>query len=482
MNQLTQHKWFYGISAAFIVVQSIAVWAEWLWMPALPVVFLFGLLVFFKLDLVLLLLCFLVPLSINFDNIGFGLGISLPAEPLLMLILPLALFKFLIDGQYDRSIFKHPITIVIVLQLVWTFITTLTSEVPLASVKFLVSKLWFVVAFYFLGIPLFKKFTNIHLYIGLYTLALLLVIGYVLKEHSAYHFSQKYSYTITMPFYVSHGVYAAAIAFVLPILCCYILLPAVFKYSTPLYIAIAATLGIYCIALFFSYTRAAWLSIILAVAAMVPILLKIRFNTILVLVFTLAGLVFTFQNELLYVLSKNNQDSSKDYFEHFRSASNIKTDASNMERLNRWSCAIDMFVERPIVGYGPGTYSFVYGPFQLSRNRTIISTDYGDGGNAHSEYLQPLCETGLIGAILMLLLVYTGLSTAFRLYYTAQDPKVKYTSLGILLGMLTYFVHGIMNNYSETDKIAILFWGFFAMITAIDLYHQNQVQNESNSN
>lgn len=459
-------------------MNTIAITFDVLWLGILPVVFLFALLVLFKLDSVLLLLCFLIPLSINFDNVGFGLGISLPSEPLLMLIMVLALFKFLIDQEFDFAIFKHPISIVILLNLLWTVITTFTSELPFTSFKFLLSKMWFIVVFYFLGVALFRKRSNIHLYIWLYAIALLFVIFYTLKEHSAYGLSQHYSYTISMPFYVSHGVYASAICYILPLLVCYLVAPKVFQLNTWYYLGIVFVALMFFIGLFFSYTRASWLSIAVAIVALVPILLRMRFNTMLVLLFSSIGLVFIFQDQLLYLLSKNNQDSSKDYFEHFRSASNIKTDPSNTERLNRWSCALDMFADRPVVGFGPGTYSFIYGPYQLSRNRTIISTDYGDGGNAHSEYLQPLCETGLIGMLLVLALVYITLATGFSIYYTAQNNHVKLLALGILLGMMTYYVHGVMNNYSETDKIASLFWGFMAMLTALDLYHNKTETKE----
>ena len=34
---------------------------------------------------------------------------------------------------------------------------------------------------------------------------------------------------------------------------------------------------------------------------------------------------------------------------------NVSTDASNLERINRWNCAIRMYAERPFLGHGPGT-------------------------------------------------------------------------------------------------------------------------------
>jgi len=51
----------------------------------------------------------------------------------------------------------------------------------------------------------------------------------------------------------------------------------------------------------------------------------------------------------------------------------------------------------PVFGFGPGTYQFEYGPYQHSTEKTLISTNFGDRGNAHSEYIGPLAEEGLPG-------------------------------------------------------------------------------------
>lgn len=70
-------------------------------------------------------------------------------------------------------------------------------------------------------------------------------------------------------------------------------------------------------------------------------------------------------------LEKNRQDTSSNLEEHLQSISNISTDASNLERINRWHSAFRMFAERPIFGWGPGTYSFEYAPFQLSTEKLL---------------------------------------------------------------------------------------------------------------
>ncbi len=111
---------------------------------------------------------------------------------------------------------------------------------------------------------------------------------------------------------------------------------------------------------------------------------------------------FAFQHQILDRLEKNKQDSSANFIEHVQSIANITSDASNLERINRWQAAIRLFNDRPVFGWGPGTYQFVYSPYQRSKEKTIISTNLGDKGNAHSEYLGPLAEMGFIGMLIVL--------------------------------------------------------------------------------
>jgi O-antigen ligase len=128
-----------------------------------------------------------------------------------------------------------------------------------------------------------------------------------------------------------------------------------------------------------------------------------------------------------------------------------------------------MFEERPVFGWGPGTYMFQYAPFQAAEDRTIISTNFGLNGNAHSEYLGPLAEQGVLGMVLMVLLVvvtsYRALVTWPRI--TAGEDKRLF--MGAYLGLVTYYVHGVLNNYLDLDKASVPFWGFTIMVVLFDI-------------
>ena len=72
--------------------------------------------------------------------------------------------------------------------------------------------------------------------------------------------------------------------------------------------------------------------------------------------------------------------------------------------------------------------------------------------------------------VLMLILVFFIFYRASILYIRLEVPKLKRIVMMLLLGLVTYFTHGILNNYLDTDKASIPVWGFISIIVAIDLY------------
>ena len=132
-----------------------------------------------------------------------------------------------------------------------------------------------------------------------------------------------------------------------------------------------------------------------------------------------------------------------------------------------------MFAERPNTGWGPGTYQFQYAPFQKASEKTVISTDFGDAGNAHSEYLGALSESGWPGALLFLALTLGAVITGIKVWYNRGRGERGYFALAVVTGLVTYAIHGVMNSFLDSDKIAALWWGFIAMIVAMDLEAKN---------
>lgn len=454
----------------FILIDGYFIAHHNLYFNLLPFILIVILLAVFSLDKTILLITFFVPISIPLRTFFPDLGIDmyLPTEPLMVGVLFLFLFKLLKERTFDKKILKHPVTITIFISLGWIFITALTSTMPIVSFKFLLSRIWFLVTFYFLATQLFKKPRNFKLFMGLYFVALLIVIGYTLKNHLSYGlFDQKAANFVCSPLYNDHTAYGAALAITI-----FGILGIIFDYKTNRIWRVISffVLSIFIFAIIFSYSRAAWLSFFVAIVVLILILLKIKFKIIAAFSLILIIVGSLIYNQLMNDLEKNRQDSSSNFAKQLQSMTNISTDASNVERLNRWSCAIRMFEKKPIFGWGPGTYMFQYASFQLSYEKTIISTDEGDRGNAHSEYLGPLAESGILGIGYMLLIAIFTMITGLRAYKYAVDKEIKVLTLFTLLGLVTYFVHGFLNNFLDTDKLSALFWGSIAFLVVADIY------------
>lgn len=466
-----KYYWVYGLSFLFIAFNSYLIAHERYWGLLVPAFLVLLFLYLFSLDKIIYLITFLTPLAVSYQNYQFGVGISVPTEPLMAGVLLIFFLRVFIDGGYNRRILEHPVTLAILFNLLWIFVTIFTSEIPVVSVKFLFARLWFVVPFFFIGVIMFRKYRNIKLFHWLYIIPLVFVIFYTLYNHAQYGFNKPSSNMVMHPFYNDHTAYGAIIALFLPVFTGF----AFGRIFPKRYRLISmAVLAIMLVGIIFSYSRAAWISVFVGLVVYVVILLRIKFKYIFFVILVLSGLFYMFQFQFIDKLEKNKQDSSTDFYKHVQSITNISSDASNLERLNRWNSAIRLFKERPFFGWGPGTYQFVYAPFQRSKEKTIISTNAGDMGNAHSEYIGPLAEMGVLGMVSVLLIVITVLYTGLKVYRKARDREARFYSLVLVIGLVTYFTHGLLNNFLDTDKASVPFWAFIGMIVALDLYHKNE--------
>jgi putative inorganic carbon (hco3(-)) transporter len=469
-------KLFYGVSIAFIALNVVFIANEIYWLMALPVALFIIFLFFFSLEKLLLAIVFITPLTFKYQTAGMSFGVIVPTEPIILAIMVLFFVKVYYEQKYDPAILKHPVTIVLVLGLIWMFVTAVTSEIPLVSFKFFVSRLWFVVTFYFVLIQLFKKPEYIRTFLWLFGIALVIVIIVITIVHSTYDFDRKVGTWVVKPFFNDHTNYSAVIAFIAP---SFLIMAFYYGYSVLRRRFSLIIFAFFVMGIIFSYSRASWVSIIAAFAAFWPLVFKINYKLIFAGLIFAAGVGFMFQDEIKMQLERNSQESSGDFEEHARSITNISSDASNLERINRWRAAYRMFLDRPVLGWGPGTYQMIYAPFQLSQDKTIITTNFGDLGNAHSEYLGPLAEMGLPGMVLFIVLGMLILITGIKNIKNAESKELRWISLGITLGFVTYLTHGFLNNFLDTDKASVLFWGFMAALVAIELYHSKKKKDNT---
>ena len=460
-----------GISVIYIIINTLLISNEFYWFSLIPILLIFGFTFFYRLDLIYILVALLTPLSIDITNFGANIGLALPTEPILAAILLVFIFKLFHDKSYDKEIFTHPISYSIYFYIIWMFITVITSYDVAVSAKWFVAKLWLIIPMYFFGISVFKEIKNIPRFVWAYTLGFIPVVIFTLSVHAANGFSDHAAHWAMSPFFNDHTSYGAMLAMIIPVIFGFAVSTDNRSQNTRIFTFIAFFILI--IAVYFSISRAAWLSIIAALGVFIMMRFRIKLSWVLIPTIAVFLIIFSLREQILMKMEKNKQDSSDNFIEHVQSASNIATDASNLERINRWNSAIKLFMDRPILGWGPGTYQFVYAPYQSVADKTVISTNVGNKGTAHSEYLLILSEEGVFGLISFIIILILVSITAVNVYKTAINNVTRKYALLLFLGLITYFAHAFLNNFLDTDKAAVPFWGFIAAIVALDLYHKD---------
>ncbi|MEJ6753855.1 MAG: hypothetical protein QNK57_01615, partial [Flavobacteriales bacterium] len=96
------------------------------------------------------------------------------------------LFKSLykIGVKEELLHYKNPIIVLVLIQILWIFTTSIVSEIPSVSFKFLISRSWFIVPILLYGIHFFKKGKmQIKQFFFAYLFAMVIVTCYTLVNH-----------------------------------------------------------------------------------------------------------------------------------------------------------------------------------------------------------------------------------------------------------------------------------------------------------
>lgn len=429
-------------------------------------VLLFGVL-FFHTYKFYLGLIFLIPFSLDTNLLG-GAQVTLPSEGMLLMLLPVL---FLFHADFSKSIKRvatHPIAIFLFIDLLLQIITTLTSGYMDVSVKRVVIRVLFITGFFLTVNTLENKKNLIQVWTS-YAFGLLPVMLLVLRNHMNFEFNPRTVFAVCKPYYNDHTLYGACLAFVIPLLVLLFVHRKRLGWKSWQIWVLGFTTILVIISEALALSRAAILSVVVAIVFALLLRVKMNFAVMLSGLFILAMTAVTLRGPIYEYLEQNEAVSNDgEIGNHLSSVTNIQTDASNLERVNRWICAIRMFEEKPLVGFGPGTYQFEYNKFQTIEHKTYISTNTGDKGNAHSEFLTYLSENGIFGIIIFLFTVFGAVYFGMQNHEQLKDPLLRVINLGVLLGLITYFFHGIFNAFMDQSKMAFLYFTALGTIVWIN--------------
>lgn len=413
----------------------------------------------------LLIAC--LPLSTEF-YLPNGFGTDLPTEPLMVGLTGIGLLYLLRHGQQFRSHFlQHPITLILLAHYAWILVTTLTSDLQFVSLKFALAKTWYIVPFYFLAGYLLRDTKQWRTLFWVFFLPLLFTVIVILIRHGGYGFGFEEIKYVLHPFQRNHVNYAAMLAYFSPVL--FFARHAYARGTRLRYFLDAATVLIL-IAIYLSYTRAAYVALIGAIIMYFVFRWRlIRWVLAGALLTALLGVGYLVQQDRYLAYAPNyDRTISHQSFDNLLEATYKFEDISTMERLYRWVAGFHMTPAHPFFGFGPGNFVNFYESYTVKSFRTYVS-DNPERSGIHSYYLMTLVEQGVVGLLLLLTFVAFTLIQGERIYHQTKEPEARRLIMGFLLSIVIIDAFQIINDLLETDKVGPFFFLSVAILVRQDL-------------
>jgi O-antigen ligase len=427
----------------------------------------------FKSVFFLLFAC--IPLSIEF-NLPGGFGTDLPTEPLIVgLMLVAVMYGLRHLRLLNGAFFRHPITIVLGLHLTWMLATAMTSSNFTTSLKFCLAKSWYVITFYFLAAKILKEEKDIKTFFYSVFIPLILIVISVIVRHAGTGFSFVEINFCVGPFFRNHVSYASVMALFFPFVW---LATGWYERWSVRWWLLAVSIVILLVAIQFSYTRAAYVSLVLALGVYYVIrwrLMKLCIGA--VCIGLIMGIPYlAHHNNYLQYAPNFDKTVMHERFDNLVEATYKMEDISTMERVYRWVAGFQMVQRNPWVGFGPGNFYNFYKSYTVNSFRTYVS-DNPEKSSVHSYYLLTAIEQGIFGGILFLFLNFFALIQAERIYHETLDLSRRRILLMFVLSFVIIQAILIINDMVETDKVGSFFFVCLAVIVSIDIKNRKESPN-----
>ena len=229
-------------------------------------------------------------------------------------------------------------------------------------------------------------------------------------------------------------------------------------------------LSILYVTLMICQSRGIWISISLTVILVIYIIIKFKFYkifkrnrkwlTLLLVTFLIITIIYSTDNPLNKSAITVPQRAMSTFDEN---------DPSINTRLLIWKTAIEMIKDRPIIGWGIGTFKMEYLNYQAEVLKDLPwhLPYYANAHEAHNEYLQLLAEMGIFGFIAFLILFYFFYKKILlALSHENTSNREKAILLGMLMGISGFLIHCLFTFPLHVPALGMTFFGIMGLSVA----------------
>jgi len=473
----TDHNWFYLFAAIVIVSLALAVG---LYSPLpllIPVALISALFISLYTKTFFYLFFFLLPFSVEIELPG-GFGTDIPSEPLMLVLMYLCVLFFLLKAKSNlSSIVKHPISLFVILHILWIAFSSIYSTNSFFSIKFLLAKCWYVLPFYFLPLLLLNSERDYKKLFSFLLSGLLISVSYVMIRHASLGFSFDSINEAVRPIYRNHVNYGVLLVACLPYMV-YLISQNKSRYRILKYIGLTVIL----LAIYLTYTRAAHISVFLACAVFIIIKYRLAKPALLISIAGAIGLLtfLSINNNYLNYAPEYTKAIEHKKFDNLVEATYKMEDVSTVERLYRWVAGMNMIKERPLTGFGPATFYSEYKAYTVNSYKTYVS-DNPEKSGIHNYYLMTAVEQGLPGLLIFIGLCFLTIIYGERAYHLTEGEKKKALLMAAVTSFILILAVLLINDLIEADKVGPIFFISAAIIAFFSEKTRKKNENRAKS-
>ena len=458
---LTGNKIFTWVFSLLILLATVlTAWRQEYYFLAIPVLLLACICLVQFPEYLFYLLVLSIPWSIEY-NFTPSLGTDLPDEPLMLLTAMAALILIIHNRKRLNSSFRHPLVIIILIQLVWIMITVIYSTGILVSFKYLLAKVWYLLAFVAAPVYLFRDRKTMERSFVFLLFSMMTFMLFAIIKHAQYNWTFENINDALDPFFRNHVNYSSLLVFMVPVQIAIIQLAA----SKRLKMVVQCLMFVTIVALYFSYARGAWLALIAGFVSYWLIRKKLLFAGYLLFLLVCITAIFWLKsndNYLKLAPDYNTTIFHTDFREHLVATYQMK-DVSTAERFHRWVAGVRMINDSWKTGFGPTSFFREYKSYTQPAFKSWVSKNE-EQSTVHNYFLLLIIEQGAMGLLIFLLLLGVMFWHTQKIYHSTQQRKLKVMmgAVGALLVMQC--VINSLSDLIETDKVGSVFYLCLALI------------------
>ncbi|MEK7263876.1 MAG: O-antigen ligase family protein [Bacteroidota bacterium] len=147
--------------------------------------------------------------------------------------------------------------------------------------------------------------------------------------------------------------------------------------------------------------------------------------------------------------------------------------SSFSRRLDFYIGSFNAFLSSPIIGKGFGSFEVFYA--MLRSNEYWISKSEDVVAHAHNEYLEILSESGAVGMIAFLFVLFVAGKFIFQKLYRDETSRLhRFPVIGIMTGILSILIDNVGNMSLRVVPIRLIFFVLLALLFSYTSEKENE--------